>query len=74
MRELIRTNDPVVLSLITSLLQEAEIDSAVFDQNMSVLEGSIGALSKRLMVSQDDYNQAKRILTKAGLEEWIKDE
>ena len=74
MRELVRTNDPVVLSLITSLLSDAEVTSAVFDQNMSVLEGSIGALSKRLMVAEDEYSKAKRILTKAGLEEWVKGE
>ena len=74
MRELIRTNDPVVLSLVTSLLTEENIGTAVFDQNMSIMEGSIGVLPKRLMVAPDDYAKAHRILTEAGLDEWIKEE
>lgn len=72
MRELIRTNDPVVLSLATSLLNDAEIGNAVFDQNMSIMEGSIGAFPKRLMVAPDDYPKAKRVLTEAGLDDWLK--
>ncbi len=74
MRELVRTNDIVILSFITSLLNDADIGSAILDQNMSIVEGSIGALSKRLMVATDDYNQARRILVEAGLEEWVKGE
>lgn len=74
MRELVRTNDIVVLSFITSLLNDAEIGSAILDQNMSIVEGSIGALSKRLMVPVDEYDQARRILVEAGLAEWVKEE
>ncbi|MGB7076492.1 MAG: DUF2007 domain-containing protein, partial [Xanthobacteraceae bacterium] len=42
MRELVRTNDAVVISAIGALLDGAHIDHMVVDQNMSVMEGSIG--------------------------------
>ena len=45
MEELIRTNDPVVISFAESLLKEAEIGYFIADQNMSIAEGSIGVPS-----------------------------
>ncbi len=50
MKELIRTNDAVVISFVESLLNDAGIDCLVADQNMSVLDGSIGILPRRVMV------------------------
>jgi Putative prokaryotic signal transducing protein len=67
MRELVRTNDPVLISAIEALLNGAAIHHLVFDQNMSVLEGSIGMLPRRVMVSDDDMAAARRLLTDAGL-------
>lgn len=66
MIELIRTNDAVVISFIESLLRDAGIGFFVADQNMSVLDGSIGVLPRRIMVAEDDAAGARRILTDAG--------
>ena len=53
MRELVRTNDPVLVSAIEALLRGADIPHVVLDQNMSVLEGSLGILPRRVMVADD---------------------
>ena len=67
MIELIRTNDAVILSFVESLLRDAGIGCFIADQNMSVLDGSIGILPRRVMVVADDMNAARRILTDAGI-------
>ncbi len=67
MRLLIRSNDPVVLSLAGSLLGECGIESVVLDTHMSVLDGSVGALPRRLVVAEADWAPARRILVDAGL-------
>ncbi len=67
MRELVRTNDLVLITLIEALLKESEIDYLVLDQNMSVLEGSIGILPRRVMALGDDYARARRILIDAEI-------
>ena len=67
MRELVRTNDAVVLSAIEALLKGAEIEFLIVDQNMSVLEGSIGIFPRRILVSEEDWLQGRRLLTDAGL-------
>lgn len=67
MRELIRANDPVLLSAVGALLDGAGIDHLVLDQNMSVLEGSIGILPRRLLVADDEFARARQLLTDAGL-------
>ncbi|MDQ6436031.1 DUF2007 domain-containing protein [Mesorhizobium sp. LHD-90] len=67
MIELIRTNDAVVLSFAQSLLRDAGIECLVADQNMSVLDGSIGILPRRILVADDDAEQARRIFSDAGI-------
>ena len=67
MKELIRTNDAVVISFVESLLKDAGIGCLVADQNMSVLDGSIGVLPRRIMVLEDDVVAARRILADAGI-------
>lgn len=67
MIELMRTNDPVVLSFAESLLRDAGLNFFVADRNMSVLEGTIGILPRRLMVAEEDAAQARRILRDAGI-------
>jgi hypothetical protein len=67
MREIVRTNDSVLITAIEALLQGAGIGHVVFDQNMSVLEGSIGMLPRRVMVADDQADAARRLLTDAGL-------
>jgi hypothetical protein len=58
MQELLRTNDPVRLSWAQARLAEAGIACLVFDEHTSAVEGSIGALPRRLMVAEQDYRRA----------------
>jgi hypothetical protein len=67
MRELIRTNDAVLVSAVVALLEGAGIRSMVFDQNMSVLEGSLGVLPRRLLVADEHELRARKLLEDAGL-------
>ena len=67
MIELVRSNDAVLLSFVQSLLDEVGIRHFVADENMSVLEGSLGVLARRLMVDGDAIDQARRLLTDAGV-------
>jgi Putative prokaryotic signal transducing protein len=66
MRELLRTNDPVRLSFLQALLKDAGIDSLVLDHHTSIVEGSIGAIPRRLMVARSDHQRARAILASAG--------
>ena len=72
MVELIRSNDAVLINFVEVLLRDAGLKVMVADQNMSVLEGSIGVLPRRVLVSGEQEAQAKRLLHDAGLGEWIK--
>lgn len=74
MKELLRSNDPVLLSYVSALLEEARIDFIVADLNMSVLEGSIGALPRRVLVESGRLGQARNILTEAGIGHVIADD
>ncbi len=68
MVELLRSNDPVRLSWVTALLADAQIEAVVFDTHTSILEGSIGALPRRLMVLDADLSRARHVLETAGEE------
>jgi len=65
MKELLRTNDAVRLSFMQSLLKDSGIES-LLDHYTSVVEGSIGAIPRRLMVAQEDYRRACSLLAAAG--------
>ncbi|MBY6120841.1 MULTISPECIES: DUF2007 domain-containing protein [Mameliella] len=67
MEELLRTNDITLIPLVRTLLNGEGIDSFELDVNMSVLEGSIGILPRRLMVRADQIEQARRLLREAGV-------
>ena len=67
MKELLRSNDAVLLSYVSALLEEDAIGFMVADANMSVLEGSIGILPRRILVESEKIAQARRILTEAGI-------
>ena len=54
MEELIRTNDIVMISFVEALLRDAGIEHMVVDQNMSVMEGSLGVLPRRVLVLAED--------------------
>ncbi|MGO8867298.1 MAG: DUF2007 domain-containing protein [Alphaproteobacteria bacterium] len=66
MKELFRTNDPVLLSFATALLAEQRIEAVVLDGHTSILEGSIGAIQRRLMVRDEDLVRARRLLKERG--------
>ena len=67
MIELIRTNDQVVISFVEALMRDAGIAILVADQNMSIMDGSIGILPRRILVGRDDADRAGRILQDAGI-------
>lgn len=67
MEELIRTNNVVTISFVGTLLKEVGIQHFVADENMSIMDGSIGVLPRRLMVESDRADEARRLIEGAGL-------
>ena len=74
MIELLRTNDAVLISFVEALLRDAGLAFFVADNNMSVVEGSLGILPRRVMVAEDDIAEARRLLADAGIAGEIKGE
>ena len=74
MEELLRTNDPTLIPYATALLKAEDIECFALDINMSVLEGSIGVLPRRLMVHSTDLYMARRILSDNGIEPYEREE
>ena len=68
MKELLRTNDPTVIALATALLDSEDITSFQFDVNMSIMEGSIGIMPRRLMVADRDLFMAEAIMRDAEID------
>jgi len=66
MRELVRTNDAVLITAIEALLNGAQIEHMVVDRNMSVLEGSIGIFPRRILVADSQLDDARALLEQAG--------
>src|SRR5262245_26586661 len=65
--EIVRTNNAVLISAIEAILAQAQIPHVVLDQNMSVLEGSLGVLPRRVLVHQSCVAAARGLLSEAGL-------
>ena len=65
MKELLRTNNLVYLSFAQAVLKDAGIETLLFDVHMSVMDGSIGALPRRLMVADSEFVRAEKILADA---------
>jgi hypothetical protein len=72
MRELVRTNDAVLITAIEALLKSAQIDHMVVDRNMSVLEGSIGIFPRRILVGEHEFDAARQLLEEAGFADEIR--
>lgn len=68
MIELLRSNDPVLMSFAASVLKDAGINHNLTDSHMSVIDGSIGALQQRILVEDDQRDEAQRLLTEAGVQ------
>jgi uncharacterized protein (DUF1330 family) len=67
MKELLRSNDLVYLSFVSHVLEEAGIDFLVLDGHMSAMEGSIGAIPRRVAVPERKFDEARRLLGNASL-------
>jgi len=67
MREVLRSNDAVMLGFAQAVLQGVGIGSLLADQHISVMEGAIGAFPRRLLVANEDWKAAHRALSGAGL-------
>jgi len=72
MVELVRTNDPAMISVVEGLLSGEGVPYQVADRNMSVLEGSIGVIQVRILVPEDHEEQARELLTDADLGQWLR--
>ena len=71
MAELLRTNDPALISVVESILMEERIEYHVADATISVMEGSIGAFQRRLLVHDEELDAAREALTEADLGHWL---
>lgn len=67
MKELLRTNDPTIIAFATALLDGEDIDCFVLDENISILEGSIGILPRRMMVADRDLDEARDVMRDNGI-------
>jgi hypothetical protein len=65
MKELIKSNDPVLLSYIDALLNEADIFHEIADIHLGTLDGMIGVLARRVMVNEADLDAARDIIRTA---------
>jgi hypothetical protein len=71
MKDLMKSNDMVTLSFVEALLRDANIPFQSLDHNMSILDGSIGILPRRILVDEVHQAAARSILTDAGLADEI---
>ncbi len=62
MKELLRSTDPTVIAFASALLEGEDIDCFEMDVNMSVLEGGIGIFPRRMMVRDEDFDAALRVM------------
>ncbi len=62
MKELVRSNDPVFISWLMAALEGARINALLLDQHMSIVEGSLGILPRRVLVAEDQFDAAKAIM------------
>ncbi len=67
MREIMRTNDPALISFVESVLKEGNVNYMVADQNISILEGSIGVFPRRILVTPDHEEIARDLLNDAEI-------
>ena len=66
MKELLRSNDVTLINWLQVLLKNNGIDTVVFDEYTSVMEGSAGAIQRRIMVSSKQYLNAWKLIKEAG--------
>lgn len=74
MKELLRSNNMITLSFVQSLMRDAGIECLWADQNMSTLEGSVGAIPQRILVDAAKLQEARQIIVEVGLEKELRDD
>lgn len=74
MRELVLTDDAVLVNFIETLLKDAGIVVHVFDRHSNALQGAVGRAPQRIVVSHEDWRRAVEVLTAADLQNWIVEE
>lgn len=67
MKELLRSTDPTVIAFATALLEGEDIEVFDLDVHMSILDGSLGILPRRLMVRDADLVAARAVLKDNGI-------
>lgn len=65
MRVVLKSNNPVVLSYATHVLEESGIPAIIFDTHASIMDGSMAMVPRRLMVADEDFTKAERLLREA---------
>ena len=65
MKAVLKTNDPVLLNFAANLLAQEGVENVVFDENASIMDGSMGFVPRRLMVLDEDFAKAERLLKAA---------
>jgi len=68
---ILKTVNPATLNFAQAVLKEANIPFFLMDQNVSIIDGSIGIIPRRLMIVDEDYEDAKQAFIEAGLSEEI---
>lgn len=68
MKELLRTTDPTEIAFATALLKGEGIEVFPVDVHMSVLEGGVGVLPRRLLIADRDLFMARAILKDNGFD------
>ena len=69
MKELLRTNDIVLISWVRALLADDDIEAFELDTHMSILEGSANAIPRRVMVANEQFDRACRLLDAAEVDQ-----
>jgi hypothetical protein len=62
MREILKTNNPVELNFAEAVLKDAGIASVELDTHMSIMDGSMVIIPRRLMVADADEPRARALL------------
>ena len=71
MKAVLKTNNPVLLNYAANVLAQEGVEHAVFDENASIMDGSMGFLPRRLMVLDEDFSKAERLLKAAVPEAFL---
>jgi len=74
MRAVLKTNNPVLLNFAQVLCEDAGIQTLIFDADMSVMDGSLGILPRRLMVADEDFDRAAALLKEGTGQVQVPDE